>query len=688
MLKFKKDKDNFVTGKPFTDEFVNDWDANTSWTKLPVYENKDASKRFFNLLKSKTQVILITSGTGSGKTVVIPKYLLYHNIKNEIEGAICITNPKILTTQSSALYSAKTLDVKIGQEIGYRYKGSPRDSYNKDTKLLYLTDGTLLSILLHKNDDLKDFNTIVIDEAHERHIQIDFLLLFIKDILKRRSDFKLVIMSATINADTFMSYFDGNIEQIDISGKPNYPIEQRWMKTTSKDYLADSVKLCTEIINDQKNKKSKENDIIVFVPVKTDTVKGCDMIAKLNQNFYCSQVYSGMDEKSKEIAISRTLYKEAGEHDTEDIIKMKSNLVAKVIFATNVAESSLTIDGIKHVIDSGLELQSYFDQKNIISKIKKGFTSQAQIKQRIGRTGRTCPGISYHLYTEKDYNSFNKYPSPEIQKSDISEYMLLMLSYVQSISKLKSFLKEMIDPPLPMMMDYSLHKMLFNKIISDTYSDTDGELLELGNMILNLKVGNILSSLAIIYSHYYNCRREMLIIISIIEALDGKVMTMFSKKMNKKKLEKEMINLQPLSKENSDHITLLRLYKKRKDDEINILFDGNQIKKIKKYKTMLYRRSKDLNYDKLDFSLEDETVKNLPAEKRVIKCLELAFKYNLAKNKQTINYLIKKEGKIEFLPFTKTNYAKCSKNYIFHDIVELFGKTVYRYVTFSSVLGE
>jgi HrpA-like RNA helicase len=237
-----------------------------AWSKLPLYEDEKKVKEFFKLLDEK-QVILLVSGTGSGKTVLVPKFVLKYVISKKLEGKIAVTNPKSLTTKNNAVYGASTLDVKLGEEVGYKFKGAPSDSVSEKSKLLYVTDGLILATILSGDKLLKDYQCVIIDEAHERNIQIDILLKMLKEVLYERPDFKLIIMSATINSTVFKNYFDnGKLKygDIEISGKSNFPIEQHFLKPDEKvsrgNYVEKAVERCLKIIN-----SDKEGDIIVFI---------------------------------------------------------------------------------------------------------------------------------------------------------------------------------------------------------------------------------------------------------------------------------------------------------------------------------------------------------------------------------------------------------------------------------------
>jgi pre-mRNA-splicing factor ATP-dependent RNA helicase DHX15/PRP43 len=202
ILDSKGKNKNFLNDKEYSKEYK---EVGEKWSMLPMYSDKESTKKFFKL-HNENMVMLLISGTGSGKTVLVPKYVLKYNKTLKIPGKIAVTNPKTLTTVYNAEYACKTLDVNMGEEVGYKFKGSPSDAVSDKTELIYLTDGLLLAKILGGDKTLKEFNTVIIDEAHERGVQIDLLLKFLKEILLVRKDFKLIIMSATINAEVFKNY--------------------------------------------------------------------------------------------------------------------------------------------------------------------------------------------------------------------------------------------------------------------------------------------------------------------------------------------------------------------------------------------------------------------------------------------------------------------------------------------------
>jgi HrpA-like RNA helicase len=666
ILDSKGEKPNFLNNKPYSDEYKQ---LAKRWHKLPVYTDIKNTQKFFELLKSK-QVIILTSGTGSGKTVIIPKYYLKYLIDNNLPGKIGVTNPKILSTISSAQFNAKTLDVKLGEEVGYKYKGSPSNSISDKTRLIYLTDGLLLAQIISDDPYLSEYNGIIIDEAHERNIQIDLLLKLLKEIVLKRKEFKLIIMSATINAQIFKSYF--NIKgikygELEIYGESNYPIKQVWANANvnKQNYLKTAISICNDILKDA---LSSNKNIIIFVPTQKDTIKGCELISQININLVCVEIYSNISLEKKELAVSKDLYKKEG-YDM------------KIIFATNVAESSITFDEIDYVIDTGLELINEFDSYYNITYIKKDYTTQAQIIQRIGRTGRTNPGIAYHLYTKNKFDSLLPYPKPNILKIDLTEYILSLIHYTKTIKNFIKLSNDLITPPTKDQIDNSLHKLLFNKVIKMNSDKTNGALTKLGMYILNFKSINLVSSLAIIMSYYLKCQNEMIIIMAIVEIAEGKLDSLFVYD-DIKELQNYLF---PYSYPNSDHLTLLNIYLELYKNGKMKFLKTEMFNKIQNNIKLFKYYAKKISKKKYTYINKKYNLINIePYEKlenNILYVLGKSHLYNLInKDNQTINFRHNSKATLEFSCVTKTN-----KDYfeytICYQLINRFNKKLFRCIT-------
>ena len=591
------------------------------WSTLPAYIN--ATDKIQQI--KDHNIISIISGTGSGKTVLIPKYVLH--VFN-YDAKIAIVLPKRILTETNAKYSALTLDVKLGVDVGFKHKDNKM--YNKEkTKLLYTTDGSLVSMLL-SNPLLSNFNAVIIDEAHERRTQTDFLLYLLKQTCIKRPEFKLIIMSATIDENIFANYFsEFKYSSMNISGKTNFPITHVYSKSKidKSKYIEYGLQRIKEILN-----TTTEGDILFFVPNVNETFNICLKLA--TDEIYCVEVYSGMSKENEMLAVDKDLYKKI-----KGIRKRKR----KIVIATNVAESSLTIDGIKYVIDSGYENIGYYDP-TINSKIlEKKLASQAQIKQRCGRTGRTCHGICYHLYTEIEYKQLDKFPKPAIQTSDIHEECLSLLKWdiIQNFNNLEKILLQFIEPPTQQYIDSARKKLFQLQLI-----DNNGKITDLGNFIaqFNERPNRAITLLA---SWLLNCHKELIIIFIMIDLIKFNMDELFtfnknenendskSKNKNKNKIKKSLL------RDDGDHFNLLRIYSRYKLSENknewikkyyikkHILDKTDKIyKKTKKeiiYKIKKYFNDNDIKNDDLS------VLKDLPLKKKILIALMFGFGSNIAK---------------------------------------------------------
>lgn len=716
ILDIKGVSNNFLTDQPYSDQYK---ELAAKWGKLPMYKDKESIKKFFELLNT-CNVILLQSSTGSGKTVLVPKFFLKYVMTNGLKGKIAVTNPKVLTTVYNAEYGAKTLDVNLGDEVGYKYKGAPSSSTSDKTRLLYCTDGLILSKLLGGDTLLKDYIGVIIDEAHERHIQIDILLKLLKDLILKRPDFKLIIMSATINAKIFRDYY--NIKgikygEMEVSGETTFPIDQNWLdkkvKVTRSNYVELAVERCFEIIN-----SSDSGDIIVFVATTKDAEKGCELIqttcpSKLKtkkttcNKLFCIEVYSKMKQSNKDLAVSKDLYKTQG-YDR------------KIIFATNVAESSITFDGLVYVIDSGYELGNYYDYKDNSYVVTKKYTSQAQIKQRIGRAGRTQPGISYHLYTKYVYNELDVYPTPNISVVDLTDFVLSFIKYSKVLKNMVRLVKDLITVPNFQQVISGLFKLHFIKSIKiiksedfdrDTKTSSDEKLLlstddikwnklksyedlnkyngvltTLGHCILKFSSSPSLSALAIILAKYLNCQKEMIQIMAICEVTDGKINSLFN--YSKKELNTVKNYLKQYVYNGSDHITAFNIYNELYLQGNTKYLNNKTFGTIKERIEQLNKNSESINeerynymnekYNLIKIKLYDNLIDN------IIFVLGLSHNYNLIKQKSklkylSINYLKNSEADIEYcniMPEIKhTEFAIC------HTLVNAFANKSFQCIT-------
>lgn len=455
---------SWLTGQPLSDEYRA---LARNWSRLPMYDDKQKVAEFFDLLRDK-QVMLLVSGTGSGKTVLVPKFVLRYLVDAALPGKVAVTNPKTLTTEENARYAASTLDVVLGEEVGYRFKNSPDGAKSPASRLLYVTDGLILATLLGHDPLLLDYACVVVDEAHERNVQIDLLLMFLKKVLRQRSDFKVIIMSATINPEVFRDYFavDGiKYGELHVSGASNYPIKQRFVNKAvgRHDYVLKCVERVVQLVTGK-----EEGDIVVFVATENDARSGCDLLRdkcpqskQACQGVFCVEVFGKMRAENKKLAIDKTAYKAQG-------------YSRKVIFATNVAESSITLDGIVHVVDSGYELAKYYDAEAHAFRITKQLTTRAQVMQRIGRSGRTQPGVAHHIYSQAAFDSMREFPEPNMRVVPITEYLLAFLRHSGTVKRSYRQLQQLITPPTWPQVRQALYTLELLGALRDPSVEQDG----------------------------------------------------------------------------------------------------------------------------------------------------------------------------------------------------------------------
>lgn len=466
------------------------------WSNFPAYKKKNEIMETI----SHNNVILISSPTGSGKTVITPKLLIEHvGYQNKI--IVCL--PKQDITQSAAKFSAKIADVELGKEIGYKFKDN--EMYDKKlTKILYVTDGTLINLII-KDNILSEFNGIIIDEIHERNIRIDFLLYLTKHILHNRKEFKLILMSATININLFKNYYeDHNFGFIKIEGKSNLPIDNVFLDKPTKDYIKSGFEIIKSIF-----KTTDSGDIIFFVPTINETALLCKMINGMTNNSYCIEIYSGTNEEKKVVAQDISLYKKKGNYNR------------KIIIATNVAESSMTFDGIKFVIDSGYELKESYDCALNIRRLDKQFVTKSQAIQRRGRTGRTNEGVCFFLYTEEEFNKMEEFPLPAIQTSNIEDQCLKILVNKQTVNNLITNLYEFIQPPKENNIKCTILNLYNLKLIDDNFGISD-----LGKIVSDINF-DIRDAISIIYGYKFNIAKDIIRIALFIQLIKGSIQKIF-----------------------------------------------------------------------------------------------------------------------------------------------------------------
>lgn len=523
----------------------------SGWSVLPMYSQREEILK----LVHENQVLLIQSSTGSGKTVILPKLLLH---ALNYQGKIISTNPKTVPTKSSAEYAAKCLDVPLGQQVGFAFKGEKEISPN--TRLFYLTDGLVLAYL-QGDPLLSQYDAIIVDEVHERSVQIDLLLFRLKHVLRHRKDFKVILMSATIDPKQFMDYYkEFGIKEFEAKGESYFPIEETWVKDPinklapngeiiSTDFVEKTVKYVLEEIL----LKEKEGDILVFMPGKRNCDDFCHELEmeikkakSQNEQFankpFCIQLTSSSKKKTlrnateKEYAVGNKNYKNWDEGYTR-----------RIIVGTNIAESSITFSGeaIMHVVDTGLSNEQRYYPDTRVEALELRYIAIANHKQRRGRTGRIGPGFCHNMFTKEEYENrkiFLEYPEPPIKLIDITDTILLFMSMVShvdipfkypskkpsfdadpSTQSLNDFLMNMITLPHENYVSESLRTLYMLDAI-EFETKNKAVITPIGKAMLKLtRNASVQMARAIIEGFNYRCAKELIDIAAVLEQIEGRM---------------------------------------------------------------------------------------------------------------------------------------------------------------------
>ena len=386
---------------------------------LPITARKD---EIIGLIEEHP-VVVLAGETGSGKTTQIPKMCLAAGLGRR--GLIGCTQPRRLAALSVSQRIAEELNTPFGQGVGCKIRFTEKTS--KDTRIKLMTDGILLNEL--QNDPLLlGYDCIIVDEAHERSLNIDFILGSLRMILKKRSDLKVIITSATIDTERFSEAFEG-APIVWVSGR-TYPvdIQYRPLEEDANDdgeisYLRSAVRTVEDILSDRRS-----GDVLVFLPTERDIRDACDLLGRA---------------VSQNRARILPLYGRLAAGDQQEIFK--SAPVTKVIVATNIAETSITLPGIRYVVDAGLARVSRFSAHTSTRRLPVEPISQSSAKQRAGRAGRVQEGICIRLYEERDFLSRPEFSTPEILRANLADVILRMKAF--RLGEIETF--PFIEPPDP-----------------------------------------------------------------------------------------------------------------------------------------------------------------------------------------------------------------------------------------------
>ena len=429
---------------------------------LPIAAKRDEIKAAI----AAHQVVVIAGETGSGKTTQLPKICL--ELGRGIHGLIGHTQPRRLAARSVATRVAEEIGTPLGALVGYQVRFE--DQSDDSTLVKLMTDGILLAETQHDRY-LERYDTLIVDEAHERSLNIDFLLGYLKTLLHRRPDLKLIITSATIDLERFSRHFDG-APVIEVSGR-TYPVETWYRPLAAEtdeegnrvedDLSVDQGILAAldEIAAHEREVGKRPGDVLVFLPGEREIRDAAEMLRKANL-------------RHTEVL---PLYARLTPAEQQKIFQPRPG--RKIVLSTNVAETSLTVPGIRYVIDSGTARISRYSYRAKVQRLPIEAVSQASANQRKGRCGRVEPGICVRLYSEEDFNARPAFTDPEILRTNLAAVILQMLHL--RLGDIEAF--PFIEPP-----DGKAIKDGFTLLQELSAVNREGQLTPLGRQLARLPI--------------------------------------------------------------------------------------------------------------------------------------------------------------------------------------------------------
>jgi pre-mRNA-splicing factor ATP-dependent RNA helicase DHX15/PRP43 len=522
----ESEDNNPWTGNPHTQQYFN---ILKTRRELPVHKQR---QEFLDMYH-KTQILVFVGETGSGKTTQIPQYVLYDEQPQRTGKLIACTQPRRVAAMSVAQRVANELDVNLGEEVGYSIRFENRTG--PKTLLKYMTDGQLLREAMHDHD-MKRYGCIILDEAHERTLATDILMALLKQIAERRKDLKIIVMSATLDAQKFQTYFF-NAPLLAVPGR-TYPVEIFYTPEPERDYVEAAVRTVLQI-----HASEPEGDILLFLTGEEEIEDACRRISL--------EVDDMIRESDAGPMAVYPLYGTLPPHQQQRIFDKAPAATRKggrpgrkCIVSTNIAETSLTIDGIVYVVDPGFSKQKIYNPRTRVESLLVSPISKASAQQRAGRAGRTRPGKCFRLYTE---NAFKKelieQTYPEILRSNLANTVLELKKL--GVEDLVHF--DLMDPPAPETMMRALEELNYLACLDD-----DGELTTLGGIASEFPLDPALAVMLISSPEFY-CSNEILSITSLLS-----VPQIWVRPNNARKRADEMKQL--FAHPDGDHLTLLNAY--------------------------------------------------------------------------------------------------------------------------------
>ncbi|QRV81026.1 pre-mRNA-splicing factor ATP-dependent RNA helicase DHX15/PRP43 [Ceratobasidium sp. AG-Ba] len=481
---------NPFTRQPYSEKYKKILAARA---KLPAFDQMDNFYKMFN----SNQIMVIIGATGTGKTTQLPQFVAYTDMPHSTGKIVGCTQPRRIAATSVARRVAEEMDVQLGKQVGYsiRFEDVTQEGV---TFLKYMTDGMLLREAM-VDRDLTRYSTIILDEVHERTLATDILMGLLKEIARRRDDLKIIIMSATLDALKYQKYFSTHTHGVvPLLKFPAviYPVDIFFTPEPEPDYVEAAIRAVLTI-----HRSEPAGDILVFLTGEEEIEDACRKIRS------CVDLLNANQKRGPGPLLCLPLYSALPPVQQQRIFEPAPDGGRKAVIATNIAETSLTIDGIVYVVDPGFSKQKVYNPRIRVESLLVSPISKASAQQRAGRAGRTRPGQCYRLFTEKTYmEELEEQTHPEILRSNLSNTVLELCRL--GITNLVQF--DYVDAPAPETIMRALELLSYLSAI-----DQEIQLTLVGGMMAEFPLDPQLAKLLII-SPEFKCSNEILTIVAML----------------------------------------------------------------------------------------------------------------------------------------------------------------------------
>jgi HrpA-like RNA helicase len=475
------------------------------------------------------QALVVVGDTGSGKTTQLPKYIVESS-----KWKVAVTQPRRVACISAASRVAEEMGARVGDQVGYSIRFEK--CMSESAQLVYMTDATLLR---YAQANFDEFDIVVLDEAHERSLETDILLGLLRKAFRQRENLKVIIMSATLDMDKFSDFFDscpifsipGRLYEVDIFWQKEMPFS-----LLKNSYVQRAIDTAIYI-----HKNEGDGDILVFLTGKLEIDRAIRDLRDLNKTLDYTSLSNGV--KGLE---AYPIYSSLETIDQKAIFVPTTKSIRKIIVATNIAQTSVTVPGIRYVVDCGFVKQKQYDPKTGINALLVVPISQAAATQRAGRAGRTESGKVYRLYSRQAFEEMSEVTVPEIKRSSLVATILYLLRV--GVQDVLNF--DFLDPPEPEAIVSALkHLFLLSAI------DEHGHLTHTGKIMAEMPISPYSARALISSAQDFGCSEEVAIIVALLSVEEFIVVP-----RSEKRQQMAAKSLEIYLDSSGDHITFLNIY--------------------------------------------------------------------------------------------------------------------------------